>query len=66
MNNRIGELAEKARAVERARKVISTFSHNAAVTDEAGCARCGRVIYCGASKLCKDPQCGLSVRNKIP
>lgn len=32
--------------------------------DNAGCKKCGRVIYCGVSILCKDPECGLKNGNK--
>ena len=27
--------------------------------DEAACKKCGRVIFCGANKLCEDTECGL-------
>ena len=26
---------------------------------EPKCNKCGRVIYCGANTLCKEPDCGL-------
>ena len=32
--------------------------------DHAGCKKCGRVIYCGVSQLCKDTDCGLKHGNK--
>jgi ribosomal protein L37E len=34
------------------------------IEDAAACKKCGRVIYCGASKLCSDPECGLKNGNK--
>lgn len=32
--------------------------------DDAACKKCGRVIYCGVSTLCRDPECGLKNGNK--
>lgn len=31
--------------------------------DSAACKKCGRVIYCGVSTLCRDPECGLKNGN---
>jgi hypothetical protein len=32
--------------------------------EDAGCKKCGRVIYCGVGTLCRDPECGLKNGNK--
>ena len=32
--------------------------------DAVACKKCGRVIYCGASTLCIDPDCGKKNGNK--
>ena len=32
--------------------------------EDAACKKCGRVIYCGVSTLCRDPECGLKNGNK--
>lgn len=34
------------------------------IEDAATCKKCGRVIYCGVSTLCSDPECGLKNGNK--
>lgn len=56
-------------------RVMALFDSMPAVTEEqvklwseiedaAACKKCSRVIYCGASKLCSDPECGLKNGNK--
>lgn len=60
---------EKARARMRAyldRNPITTdmIEAWAKIEDDAACKKCGRVIYCGVSTLCSDPECGLKNGNK--
>lgn len=45
-------------AITRAREIISKFSfENLPELPDIACERCGREIYCGASKMCTDPLC---------
>lgn len=45
-------------AIARAIEIISRFSfENLPELPDIACKRCGREIYCGASKMCTDPLC---------
>lgn len=62
---------EKEAAIERAREVLRKFppflsdKDYAMMEDYAGCPKCGRMIYCGANRLCKDTECGLKRNDKV-
>lgn len=47
--------------LQRARDVIQGKRYDLIVFDELeepACRHCGRIIYCGKSKLCRNPKCG--------
>ena len=68
MTKKVSDL-EEARArvrafLEKNRWTPEQLKAMADAEDAAGCKKCGRVIFCGVSTLCKDPECGLKNDNK--
>lgn len=57
MSTPTSDMQEKAKkALEEVNRMLDLFNVD---YPEPKCSICGRIIYCGASTLCKEEPCGL-------